>query len=104
MVAVLHTPSFRSTATALLVAAGVLFSSGRAAASCGDYVTIAGQPTVHDHATPPAGNDSPVPRSELLRRPERARRSGERAGPAPCLETTRRTAPLGDLLGRGLKS
>jgi hypothetical protein len=50
----------RATATALLLAAGMFISPGRAKADCGDYVTIAGQPSDH-HAMPadaPQG-DSP---------------------------------------------
>jgi hypothetical protein len=49
-------PLVRVTTAAVLLAAGVLLSPGRAAASCGDYVTIGGQPA---HAMPASG-DAPA--------------------------------------------
>ena len=45
----------RATATALLLAAGFFVSPGRAHADCGDYVTIAGQPSAH-HEMPAPGD------------------------------------------------
>jgi hypothetical protein len=55
----------RATATALLLAAGVFASPGRATADCGDYVTIAGQPSAH-HAMPAPGD---APQGETPRKP-----------------------------------
>lgn len=62
VVALSDNRTVRAPATALLFAAWLLCSPGRADASCGDYVTIAGQPAASDHAVPSSDqSERPVP-------------------------------------------
>ena len=59
MVAISRNRLVRLPAAAFLLAGGFFVSPGRASADCGDYVTIAGQPSAH-HAMPPADDTKPT--------------------------------------------
>jgi len=51
-------PSAFRLVAAVLAVAGVAFAPGKAAAACGDYVTVHGRSA--DHAPPTATHDAPV--------------------------------------------
>ena len=56
-----HARLIHTTAATLLLAAGVFGSPQRAAAACGDYVTIEGQSAAGHDAPPVAGDELPPP-------------------------------------------
>jgi hypothetical protein len=56
-----RTPALRLVAAAGLLAAGVAFTPGRAAAQCGDYVRIAGQPMAPHDGPGQADHGLPTP-------------------------------------------
>ncbi|MBX9579418.1 MAG: hypothetical protein K2X87_03845 [Gemmataceae bacterium] len=56
-----RTPVLRLVAAAGLLAAGLAFTPGRAAAECGDYVRIAGQPMAPHGGPGQADHGQPTP-------------------------------------------
>ena len=93
MVALSRNRLVRLPAAAFLLAVGFFVSPGRASADCGDYVTIAGQPSAH-HAMPPAASDDAKP-AEAPRRPCNSPNCSKRQD-SPITPTRAPVTPTGE--------
>jgi hypothetical protein len=101
MVALSRNRMVRLPVTALLLAVGFFVSPGRASAECGDYVTIAGQPSAH-HAMPQAPDDG-RPGDAPCNGPNCSKRKDSPVAPVRAPATpTGETKPIGVTVGADL--